>query len=254
MLNFELFFFIEACRIQGLLTWKQINVFLGAWCWPKAVTAPSKTLCGEKHEKSCRDASIFKGSASHLLGFYPVLRELARRLLGGQASIAKELKSFFMLCHVLDGFALIQGGIRPPSWASAIAAWFDAWKAAYPDEVPKPKHHMAMHLPHMFDKFKILPTCFTLERKHRTFKGFGSGTTKLEGYEKSLTFSMLNEQLRGWEEGSCFRRGMYLIDARPAGEDLLNLINATGVSSAWYSPGASYKSRQTWVGDFIVFF
>ena len=109
---------------------------------------------------------------------------------------------------------------------------------------------MAIHLPTLLDKFKMLPTCFTLERTQRTFKGFGLATTKLLGYEKSLTLSMLNEQLRDWMDGSCFRRGIFLIDPRLDAGDFTRTIGADNV---WCSAGASYDSKQFWAGDFVVF-
>ena len=73
-----------------------------------------------------------------------MLRELARRVLDRQACIAKELRSFLLLCHVVDAYSLIQGGHRPARWAEAIAVWLDAFKEAYPTSMPKPKHHMAI--------------------------------------------------------------------------------------------------------------
>ena len=60
----------------------------------------------------------------------------------------------------------------------------------------------------------MLPACFTHERKHKTFKGYATATTRLAGYEKSVAISMLNQQLRDLRDGSCLRSGTFLVGAR----------------------------------------
>ena len=70
----------------------------------------------------------------------------------------------------------------------------DAYKKAYPDSEPKPKHHYAGHLPDQYTLDGLLLDAFVLERKHHSSKAYGGHMTNPRTYGGAmLTHALLTQ-------------------------------------------------------------
>ena len=64
------------------------------------------------------------------------------------------------------------GAVAPDILLAAITAHLALYSAAYGEESMRPKHHYALHLPHMLHRFGFLLSTMTQERKHRIVKRY----------------------------------------------------------------------------------
>ena len=156
------------------------------------------------------------------------------------------LESFFLLCLVLDGLTYCLKGEKPPEWGTLMETWYATHQAAHPDAVPKPKHHLALHLASQDGT----QSCFVLERKHRKYKQYAKSMTVLQGFEKSISFSLLNEQLRMMEDESTFLSGTYAVGNKDAPNDLPPPFAGKRVRVARQ---ATHEMKTTCVGDAVFF-
>ena len=242
----EIHLFLATCRDAGVATYRAVHQFLRVWNWPAAVASPPRSLCNTKHEHASSEA--FKGSASDLLNFYPVLRDFVRRVMP-DGSVAPQRRSLLALFHVLDGLAIVQRGHMPANWTEALEYWYDAFQRAYPDVDPKPKHHLCLHMGMQLNAHGILPMCFTHERKHKVFKGFAGRVTRLQGFERSVATSLLNAQIRELQDGHCLRTGTFLIGAHTEAGALSAQLGEPDLQVA---RSASCNTVATSAGDVVI--
>lgn len=243
-LALELQLFILRARSLGFLSFEVVANFMGHWHWPKHVGAP-KTLWSQRHDDSSNE--FFKGGASELLSYYPAFRELVKQSAFTSA-MASQVKSLFALCHVLDGWAVIQRGQVPARWAESIAYWYQCFQEAWPDVTPKPKHHFCMHLPRHLARHKCLPALFVNERRHKTYKNYAKEITASTGFERSVTISMVNDHLRNMREGETLRTGIYHRNPRSADAAW---CSECGFHSAEIALSGSCHGVETSVGDMV---
>ena len=211
---FELYLFLERSRLAGLLDYPQVSQKLVSWRWPSWVTAPPTKLCNPKHAASSRESGMFKGGANDLLNFYPVFRSILAETLKDKDPELLDLQavSMFAVFNVLDGFCALQHGRDAPNWGVAVEVWFTAFLKAYPGENPHPKHHYTLHLASQYKSERMVMTCFNLERKHTHYKMHAGATTQLQGFEKSLSMQVLNEQVRSLLDGPALKPSASLLN------------------------------------------
>ena len=77
----------------------------------------------------------------------------------------------------------------------------EAFKVAYPDVTPNPKHHYAFHLEEQHEEEGMLPGGFPTERRHKLYKGYVREHTIDKSFEKTISMEndwTASETAGGW--------------------------------------------------------
>ena len=114
----------------------------------------------------------FKAAASQCLDVYPLLRHMLLSRTDVQERLRDETKSFLALADVMDYLCLGNRGsfIRADHLQRLIMSHCNLFLKAYGENPVVHKFHMTMHLPMQLQKFGLLISCFTQERKHKHVK------------------------------------------------------------------------------------
>ena len=235
----ELELFIAQCAEEGVRLVPMLSQLVKNMKWPKHVSAPST--------KCFTDSGSWTRGASELLSLYPVVRDFVVRVLPPDIAVPHR-RSLLALFHVLDGYSVLQRGKKPKHWMVAMGKWLGLFKAAYPSFELRPKHHFCTHMEHQINQHELLLSCFCLERRHKTFKGFASATTILNGFEKGVLLSMMNDHLRVMSDPKSLARGLYLDSPRAATQEF---CDAMGASSILFSLEAYCRGVRSSAGDMV---
>ena len=152
------------------------------------------------------------------------------------------------MCNILDGFAFTQKDLTPPNWRHNIERFLRLHKAAWGEGNMKPKHHYILHHPTHQATHSKLYTCFTLERKHKAFKKYGTSTTLQRGFEKAVSVDILTSQARALADS--LDVGTYLCNPR---EDKGVLCSDHGILSVQVAKSASHRMVRSSTGDVVWF-
>lgn len=167
---------------------------------------------GPKHEKG-----DFKCDASEALCLFPVLAFFFMQV----ADISRpEIASFLLLCDCLDLLqVLARGCVAPHDLHVAVMSYLEAFQAAYGTEHWVPKHHFAMHLPLLYQRFGFLLACFVHERKHKTLMMYGNPILNTKSdWERSVMSSVTCDHFASLQESKfwCVRSGLLTPHNAPA--------------------------------------
>jgi len=165
----ELWLLLERLQQVGI-TWPMLDNYVQGWRWPKAVGMKPKSCFNDARHTACAKAKVFKAGASELLGLYEVLRRYMKSNAPRMVGLAAEMTCFRALCEVLDGYKVMLAGGEAGDFSERVRRHLDLYKITYPDDDPKFKHHMALHVANTVQKRKELQTCFVHERKHKVYK------------------------------------------------------------------------------------
>ena len=86
------------------------------------------------------------------------------------------------------------------------------------------KFHWPLHLGPAFQRFKKLPACFAMERKHRFICRFASTICNTAVCQHTLPQECLAEELSHLKQPSGFADGISLIDAHPPKKQFHSLM------------------------------
>ena len=110
------------------------------------------------------------------------------------ASMIAVLKALMMLQAVRIG------EISADELMVAIATHLNLYRDAYGEDLLRPKHHYALHLPDMLARFGFLLSTFTHERKHRVVKKYTRDRKNLKSWSLGAIEDVTCHQL--WENRS----------------------------------------------------
>lgn len=104
----------------------------------------------------------------------------------------------------------------------------------------KPKHHWTLHYSVCLQRWKQLPTCWAMERKHKTPRKFGSAQCNLATYEVGILSSVTSEHIGILlQDVDLYKTGCYLIQAQPCSKRLEGLLKGCNL---WFEGMASSNS------------
>ena len=113
------------------------------------------------------------------------------------------------------------GLATPAEVAAATEEILRLHQETYNDSLWKLKHHMASHVPTMYERAGRLLSCWVHERKHRLIKHFVKDHHFTGGYERSLMLSITAQHISDF--GS-WGRTAGMQDMRPTPADELGTI------------------------------
>jgi hypothetical protein len=168
----------------------------------------------KKRERSCKEAKRFKCIASELLGVYPILAFFFQSILQrGDCECKLELTAFLKCCDLMDLIMLIPlGMVSPKALQEAVEGLLEACTRAGWEKCFIKKFHWILHLPHHLSKWGLIPTCFSLERKHRLVKRFARVVLNTVDYAKTIYREVINHELARLRQSDIFKSGAFLVD------------------------------------------
>ena len=89
-----------------------------------------------------------------------------------------------------------------------------------------PKFHWLVHLPKHLEQFKLLPTCWVHERKHRMVKRYASDVTNTTTYDRTVLSEITAHHTSALDDKSTVDFRIGLLDSRPAPANLKTFLMA----------------------------
>lgn len=191
--------------------WSCLHSYIQLWFIPVHFKASKlHEMFGKKREMSCKDAKKFKCLASEMLGVYPILAFFFQSILQrGDCACKLELKAFLMCCDLMDLMMAIPLEIvSPTALQDAVENFLLASKNAGCKFIKK--FHWLLHMPEHLKKWGKIPTCFSLERKHRLIKRFAKSVLNTQDYARCLYRETINHELAKLKQPDFFKAGVFL--------------------------------------------
>ena len=141
----------------------------------------------------------------------------------GDCACKVELTAFLRCCDLMDlVMAIPLGIISPQALREAVDAFLGACKDAGWERYFIKKFHWILHLAQHLEKWGMIPTCFSLERKHRVVKCFAKSVLNTQDYARSLYRETINHELSRLRlDPDIFKRGVFLTEKhRPSAKTL----------------------------------
>ena len=198
------------------LGWESMETYLKLWTlpatWQKAGSLPE--LFSSKKVKSYKEAKKFKCSASETLSLCPLLAFLAAHVFVPKGSHVLECQAFLSMNRVLE---LLQASDRvaPPVLQKQVEFALRKTKEAGWSNYMTRKFHWLLHLATSLQLHGVLPSCWSLERKHKVCSRYATATTNLSVYEQSILEEVLAHDLHSlkhsavfqqWQQGACLTK------------------------------------------------
>ena len=191
---------------------------------------------------------------------YLIISHWATHILPA-ATCTAEREAFVALCDVIDcmratAFMCVAGS----TIVKAVELLFYFYDKAYGLEWSTPKFHWMLHFGDFADRFQELVSCWPLERKHKTPKGYGAEVRDTRQYEKSVLHEVLCKHVAVLSDPDTFaflRCGLF--KPRKATNDILEwCASALGVDATSISCCIAHSARFSVqvvcsVGDCMLF-
>ena len=187
-------------RRPDLPTSIDINSYLQVWSWPGQVH-PARRVC---------EGESFSGTASETLSAIPVLSKFFRDVVMPMGGCDAEIQSFFLACDVVERVnAMVRKVGTPRELLTATKAFLHSHLNAHGEYNWVLKFHLALHLPEMWaalprcdwdDPDCALPSCWSLERKHRFAKKHMQDNRKGQSYERSVVEEVTLDHFHHWSK------------------------------------------------------
>jgi hypothetical protein len=245
ILHFDMSLFLNASKLK----FRDIDQEFQLWSWPKSDSHPPKRLFNVAHDHH----NEWKGGSSECLSMYQLFRRYAAEHTPPGCDL--ELASLLSMFRIVDAWKAHQCDLLDvASFKAVIVDHQRKFVLAYGPMHCKPKHHMAMMLWKMLERFKILLSTAVLERRHKAYKEIGAHVKTTNSscqYELACLESQLNRQVGLMQEGQ-FAKGVFTYNPLVAvPHDMLPFLPAT--QSPWSAATAmSHNGRKHHVGDVVL--
>ena len=260
--NLTLHYFLEAVRdVTKTNVYSSLNGFVSLWTWPKRLKMKDLAeLFNDAKRTANVKAGHFKCSASEGLSLYLILSHWATHILPADTCTA-EREAFVALCDIIDcmratAFIHVAGS----TIVKAVELFLELYDKAYGLEWSTPKFHWMLHFGDFCDRFKELVSCWPLERKHKTPKGYGAEVRDTRKYEQSVLHEVICKRVAELLDPDTFeflRCGLF--KPRKATNDILEwcaraLCEDTASIVCYMAHSARYSAQVVCsVGDCILF-
>ena len=189
-------------------TYTVLGAYVAKWTWPKAV-GDVASLFDVKSAKKYLANGTFSCTASELLSLSPVLANYFANVALGQGMCLEHVRSILAAFAVIECLVAVRRGtVTPEALMVAIRSHLELYQLAYGADLVRPKHHYALHLPRMLQRFGTLHSCWTHERHHQLVKRHTVNRRNTTNYEVSALEEVTIDQVcalqRPWlKEGLC---------------------------------------------------
>ena len=240
--------------------WENVGQYLQLWTWPGHL-AGSKgfhKLFSNKKVESHRKGEKMVMSASEILSIYPVLAYFLETCCQLPEHQIKK-QTYLAWCNVLD---ILMASINFLPHAGYLLQMVEAAlaltvKAGW-DGCMRPKFHWALHFEGAMQMYSGLPSCWSLERKHKVARRYGSGLFNTTCYEDTLLKELTCDHLKHLKEESVYKSEAHLVAPHPLSKKVQTHLVSQGIIQAHHncqnSNTAKLECGQVCkVGDCIFF-
>ncbi len=196
---------------------------------------PSNKALKKLFTKAKKSGDDFKCSASEGLSLLGVMQHFVKWVIrdgDANAAVKAACVSFISLCDALEHvFHATAGKCDQEQFQHDLAAFMCNHQSVYDCKKWVSKFHAALHLPEMFDRFKILVTCWVLERKHKEVKRLANNyMTSRDSWELGLCEELLRKQFDELNAPGRFSPGVTLVVAKQGSDLLQQMVAEMGLS------------------------
>ena len=257
VLNYTIFAVLAALQEAGLDVWAQLGDFMQVWCLPAAQAASGlHTVFDSKSVTSYKKAGCLKCSASSILAMLKPLQYFIEVMcmpnlcpMQCQCLLAWVQVVDFLSCH---------GTMKQPTPETLLLLVEKALQSSIDsghESLFRPKHHWTIHMPACLAHWGYLPSCWAMERKHKTVRKFGGNIMNTSQYEQSLLSEVVREHVFELDKEDLVEAA-HLVNPVPASKKMLQLLVESGICL----PGATALASRTaklasgvvvTVGDFV---
>eukprot|EP00971_Amphidinium_carterae_P229896 4562200-Amphidinium_carterae.1 len=140
----------------------------------------------------------------------------------------------------------------PSKLQLAIESDLSEFKRIYGEDRMVPKFHYLLHMPHFLARWKCLPNCFALERKHKEPKRYAQGIANTSRQcEASVLREVTNKHISVLcaAESKHFLSESTLINPKLAPKDLMQVLQTTMGMHLEYMVARMHGWEKCKIGD-----
>ena len=208
--------------LQGLTAniWDALSNYMSKWVWPRATkfVASKSDLFSRSRIKSYKKAGHIKCAASEGLSILPVMcffvETVCKRIPGASLVACDALMA---LGDVVDALRVTPHDLTTPEQLrSRITRMLNCCDLAGWRSHMISKFHWCIHYPHHLQRFGVLPTCWTHERKHKLAKRYANDCQNTHTFSKTVLSEVTASQLYLVSRPEAFDNSVRLLLPKPA--------------------------------------
>ena len=228
VLNDIVFAVLESLDAAGYKVWDTLHSWLALWVLPQQQSSFNLSKLFEKPKAaSCRKARHFKCSASEMLTLYKPLQYFLEVMFSANNVMLEVCACFDAWAQVLDFLVSIPHlpNALPADLLTLVENALEATKNAGYGEEMKPKHHWTLHYSDCFGRWRQMPACWAMERKHKLPRRYGSAHCNLSSFDKGVLTSVTVQQIHTLlNDTDLFNTSCHLINPRPLPKKLVEKL------------------------------
>ena len=213
------FLVFESLHHAGYKAWDLVHQWLAFWELPHGHSNASMVkLFDPEKVKRDKKAKAFRVSASEMLTLCKPLQYFLQSMFLSKKIMVDQCTCFVLWANVVDYLSSIAflPLPDPDRLQHLVEQALQGTVAAGFGNSMKPKHHWTLHYSDSLRRWGALPSCWTMERKHKVPRQFGSTQCNLQGYEKGLLSAVSSHHINILlNDEKLFHTGCYLLDPRP---------------------------------------
>ena len=227
---FIAFWLIDELCLQGMTNiWTTLCEYLQLWVPPDSFKAIKPfMLFLPKAVEGHKASKYIKCSASEMLSLYRPLAYFLHTCCLANNFLEKECLCFLSWCTLLDFMVSIpfMQEADPQVLQDLVEDSLQHLKACGWAEKMRPKMHWPLHWPRALKHFKCLPACWSLERKHKSIRRYGSNCCNMKVYDHFVMKELLCEQVASLTstDQSWFQDGCALVKPKKPDKKLKQLL------------------------------
>lgn len=228
VMNEMIFLVLNEISSSGVKVWDNLHSWMGLWCLPQAYTKCSLAkLFDNKSVSSYKKAGTFKCSASEVLAVYKPLQYFLQVMYVANGHMLDTCACYLTWAEVLD-FLISSQALPAPSPHALLQLVEKALKATVNAgfaECMKPKMHWCLHLPDCLKRWTHLPSCWALERKHKTPRQYGGAHCNLQTYSRGVLAAVTMDHLSILvSNASLFNTECHVVEPHKLPKKLVDLL------------------------------
>ncbi|CAE7679314.1 unnamed protein product [Symbiodinium sp. CCMP2592] len=190
ILNYVIYWTLQALKEAAMGdVWRRLCDYMKLWCWPLHVSQKAGCvahLFEDKAVKGHNKDQKLRCSASDILSLHQPLRHFLLRCCKAlPCDLAR--RACLSWLRVLE--ILLHAPVRLPNPGELLACVEEALQlcvdAAWSDGLV-PKFHWSLHFEDQVQRFRAAPSCYTMVRKHKHVRKYGSGIANTRTYESTI--------------------------------------------------------------------
>lgn len=211
----------------GLPVWKLLADFVSLWKLPYAYSMPHLSdMFSPKRVEAYKKAKKFKCQASERLALYPIISMFVQTVPMKQNICLPQCRAFLAMSDVLDLLqSIATQTVEPSQLMQAVEIALATFVAAGWKNKMIKKFHWLLHYADQFERFKMLPACWSLERKHKLVNKFANPLCNTTQFEQSVLEELLSHELATVKQDGLFDHSTKLLNPHPCSKKFAQFIS-----------------------------